>query len=261
MLTKLDLNHFDFKTLASLTDLEFQNYCKQEKLSHHHEWLLPQLVAQFGQWQLVKRDGKILVRETLKHNIGTDPKPLVLWRFTRIARGDLTLKQHTNPEYATLTPLILLGFKKYQGVPYSHWQGCEDLNRVVEPKLFEALSLDQEVLSGLRDLRSSRLLEIRDQGLLNKTGAKAGTLKPANSTWSLTGITGTEIGGLPKLTQTILTQIWLAHPQNRSSSMILDLWDWDKIPTPLVSGEIFQKPTEPAPQSKKQPNAFELPWL
>ena len=63
---------------------------------------------------------------------------------------------------------------------------------------------------------------------------------------------------MPKLTQTMLTQCWLAHPKHRNPYMILDPQNWDQMPEPLTSSEIFLKPT-----TKKvvvQDTAGDLPW-
>jgi hypothetical protein len=84
-------------------------------------------------------------------------------------------------------------------------------------------------------------------------------MKPAKSTWSLTGIQDTEIGHLPKLTQTIITQCWLAHPELRTPYMILDLENWDSMPKPLVSNEIF-KPTKEQEPIRTREVAEVLPW-
>jgi hypothetical protein len=96
---------------------------------------------------------------------------------------------------------------------------------------------------------------------MNKTGAKAGQLKPAETTWSLTGIRDTEIGHLPKLTQTMLTQIWLAHPAKRTQSMILHPTNWDLMPEPLISMELFESTNKAVEQFKSQKHDKLLPWL
>ena len=104
-------------------------------------------------------------------------------------------------------------------------------------------------------LGSDRLLEIQKQGLTTKTGKTAGSQKPAKSTWSLSGLQDTEIGHLPKVTQTILTQCWLAHPELRTPYMILDLNDWDRMPQPLTTNDIFK-----ATPTKTKELATTLPW-
>lgn len=264
LIKKQDIDELDYKTLHSLTDVEFLNWVKTNKLHIYHQWLLPQMVAYFGTWRLVLDPyNHIDVLQTLKHNMESDPKAITLWRLSRIPRSNILELQAKNPDYAQLTPLILMGFKRYQQVNYECWRDRPHLEHILEPKLMEAL-----VLSDLSfcDLGSDRLLEIRNQGLMNKSGAKVGQLKPADSTWALTGVQDTEIGHLPKLAQTILTQIWMAHPSKRTQYMLLDFKNWDRMPEPLVTGEIFQpvgRPDRNVELKRKvnQSNAFELPWL
>ena len=163
-----------------------------------------------------------------------------------------------SPTLGSLTPLILLAFKQYQGVPYSRWQGLDNLSHIIEPRLYTAITSD---VGDLASLGSDRLLQIRQQGLTTRSGSNSGSQKPAETTWQLTGIKDTEIGHLPKLTQTILTQIWLAHPRHRSPSMILDITNWDNIPAPLFPVDIFSpsKANNPEQEVKTQP--ITLPWM
>jgi hypothetical protein len=221
-------------------------------------WLLPQLVAAFGSWKLILVDGKIDVKLTLKHNCEASLEAQAMWRLSRIPRTCLLTKQVAIPEYAVLTPLILAGFKRMQGVGYASWQGLENLDYVLEPRLYSAVCVD------VPDLGSERLLEIRQQGLTTRSGKSAGQLKNAETTWSLNGISDTELGHLPKLTQSMLTQIWLAHPSHRSNLMILDPENWDHLPEPLIAPTIFKQPLkefaalDPKPN---QPTKSLLPWM
>lgn len=248
-LKKQDLSELNYKELVSLTDAELSEF-SQKHLQPHFLWLLPQLVANFGSWTLVETAGQIDIKATLQQNVGQDPKQQVLWKLTRIPRSDLVRSQVGFPEYATFTPIILMGFKRYQGVQYERWRGLDHLEWILEPKLLEAICVDYS------DLGSDELLDIRTQGLMNKTGQKAGTLKPPESTWSLTGVKDTKLGHLPKLTQTMLCQIWIAHPSKRTHYMILDPKNWDNMPEPIISAEIFQ------PQDTKQTKQTNtLPWL
>ena len=259
IIKKQELQSLPLKEINGFTHAELEHWIKQEKLSHLHEWLLPQLVAHFGTWKLVRNSsGEWDVLNTLKHNIGDDPKLQGLWKLSRVTRSLLLPSQTKHPQYAQLTPLILAGFKLYKDVLYSSWQGLPNLEYIVEPKLWEALNLSPQQLAICGDLGSERLLEIRAQGLMNKSGKSAGELKQAESTWALTGIQGTELGSFPKLTQSMLTQIWIAHPTKRTQYMILDPLHWDLMPEPLVSAEIFQEP-EQTTQPKK--DIFAMPWL
>lgn len=121
-----------------------------------------------------------------------------------------------------------------QGLQYESFRGLSGLEWLLEPKLYEALVTKQSI----PNLSKERLLEIREQGLEYRTGPKQGQTRRAESTWQLYGIQGTELGDLPKYTQTMLTQCWLAHPQHRKPTMILDPHNWDNQPEPLIDGVI-----------------------
>jgi hypothetical protein len=254
-ITKQDINECDFGDIVKLEETQLNLWCDDNRLDRFESWLLPQLVANFGRWELKTSQGKIDPLATIKHNC-SDPKQQEFWKLTRAKRSKLVAKQISNPKYSTLTPLILAGFKQYQGVQYSSWHGLENLNYILEPELQLATNVDY------CDLGSERLLSIREQGLTQRSGAKAGQQKPAESTWSLSGIQDTEIGHLPKLTQSMLCQIWLAHPKHRDPLMILDPKNWDLMPEPIISHEVFKRP-EPIHTTLKQglPNNIDLPWL
>lgn len=260
LLKKQSITELPHKDIESMTETELEAFAEKVLSKRCGSWLLPQLVAAFGQWTLVKdSQGSIDVVKTLKHNCENNSANTAYWKISRITRSLLVAAQTKAPEYATLTPLILAGFKRMQGVDYESWRGLPKLEYILEPRLLEAVAVD------CPDLGSERLLEIRTQGLTQRSGIKAGQMKPAESTWSLAGIADTELGHLPKLTQTILTQIWLAHPSHRSSLMILDPRDWDRIPEPLIANNVFKtpEPKEIAPLEKntKETNKTLLPWM
>lgn len=258
---KQELQSIDFEPTYGKSVETFEAWAESNELSHLHGWLLPQLVAWFGTWTLAyTADGRIDCLKTIHQNC-PDPKTRAFYTLSRIKRSVLVASQTKSPDYATLTPLILMGQKRMKGIDYESWRTAQDLSWILEPRLFDAIVLDAEVVATVCSLGSDRLVEIRDQGLLARTGAKAGQMKPAKSTWSLTGIQGTELGSLPKITQTILTQCWLAHPESRTPYMILDLQNWDNMPQPLVTNDIFKSVSAP-PQLKKQAKeaAVALPW-
>lgn len=262
-LRKLQLEELPLKQIATMTETELEDWAAKNALNRLGSWLLPQLVAHFGSWRLILVDGHIDVKQTLKHNCEPSLEAQACWRLSRIARTLLVTKQIAIPEYAVLTPLILAGFKRMQGISYESWRGLENLEYVLEPRLLEAVNRTD--IPDLCSLGSERLLEIRQQGLTQRSGAKAGQLKPAESTWSLTGISDTELGHLPKLTQTILTQIWLAHPTHRNALMILDPNNWDRMPEPLITTNVLKtpEPQEIAPLEKisKESAKTLLPWM
>lgn len=262
-ITKQDIYTLDLAAINSMTDLELEEFCETNKLSHFHGWLLPQMVAYFGSWTLQYTSaGNIDVLATLKHNVGTDPQLQGIWKLSRVKRSLLIPIMSKAPDYGTLTPLILMGLKRMQNIQYQSWRMLPNLEYVLEARLLEALDLGIDDLVVCLNLGSDRLLELRDQGLMQRTGQKAGQLKKPESTWSLTGMAGTEIAHLPKLTQTMLTQIWLAHPSLRTPYMILDPNNWDNLPAPLVTPEIFKATELEIPRKlKPEPVVDKLPWM
>jgi hypothetical protein len=245
------IDEFDFAQYAEAQDLEA--LAERDGLTNYNTWMLPQILAHYGSWRLVKNDqGQVLPQETAKQNI-TTPWHMGLWRVvTRLKRGSLVKLQGSpiGVNYSSLVPIVLAGAKRYQNVPYSDWQLAPD-SKLVHQELLEAM------FSVCPDLGSARLLEIREQGLTIKSGAKAGSVQKATSKWTLTGIQDTELFGLPKLAVTMLTQIWVANPSLRTELMILDPKNWDVMPKPLVDSEIFH------PQQVQQPLAervVDLPW-
>lgn len=256
---KQEINSLDFSGTEHLNVEGWETWCEQMQLSHLHQWLLPQLVAWYGSWTLVYDEhSNYDCLATIKKNC-VDPKSRAFYMLSRVKRSLLVAQQTKTPDYATLTPLILMGLKRMQGIEYETWKNSTGLQYFLEPRLFDALVLDSSDLEEVNSLGSDRLLEIQKQGLTTKTGKTAGSQKPAKSTWSLTGIQDTEIGHLPKITQTILTQCWLAHPELRTPYMILDLNDWDTMPKPLVTNDIFKAVPEQKP-TKAREMANILPW-
>jgi hypothetical protein len=255
---KQEIHSLDFTGTEGMNLEAWETWADTMNLSHLHTWLLPQLVAWYGNWTLVYDGDKIDCLGSIKHNC-PDPKSRAFYMLSRVKRALLVATQTKSPEYATLTPLIMMGLKRMKGVNYESWRNSTGLQYILEPRLFSAMILSDADLSIIGSLGSDRLKEIQVQGLTTKSGKTAGSMKPAKSTWSLTGIQDTEIGHLPKLTQTIITQCWLAHPELRTPYMILDLENWDSMPQPLVSNEIFKAVPEQQP-NKSREVADVLPW-
>ena len=259
LLQKQSIAELPHKDIESMTETELEDFAGKTLSKRCGSWLLPQLVAAFGSWQLVQQAGLIDVVATLKQNCEHNSQNTAYWRISRITRSLLVTSQTKTPEYATLTPLILAGFKRMQGVQYEAWRSSKNLEYVLEPRLYEAV-----VVNNLPNLGSERLLEIRQQGLMTRSGKSAGQLKNAETTWSLNGISDTELGHLPKLTQSILAQIWLAHPVHRSNLMILDPTNWDHMPDPLIAPTIFKQPVKESAalgEVPKETTKTLLPWM
>jgi len=253
---KQEIHSLDFTGCEHLDVQGWETWAESMNLSHLHQWLLPQLVAWYGSWTLVLDDkSNYDCLATVKLNC-QDPKSQAFYMLSRIKRSLLVPIMTKAPDYGTLTPLILMGLKRMQGINYETFRSSSGLQYLLEPRLLDAVVLPSTDLEVVDGLGSNRLLEIQKQGLTTKSGKTAGSIKPARSTWSLSGIQDTEIGHLPKLTQTILTQCWLAHPELRTPYMMLDLQNWDTMPQPLATNDIFKAvQTQP-----KQELAATLPW-
>lgn len=259
---KQELRYVPFETYANVTDkLDLEAKAKQDHLYTMEHWLLPQILAHYGRWEPVLVEGQISGIDTLKQNIQKDPWEIGLWRVcTQLSRGMLVKSQghQRSAEYGRFTPLIMAGLKKYKDIPYSHWHR-EHLDHCMDPLLLEAILADYEPFT------VDELLEAREEGLLIKSGTKLGQLKPILSTWKLSGIPHLRVGKLPVLAQTMLCQVWLAHPSIRNASMILDPKSWDTLPKALIDSEVItpaKKETSPfghVPQ-KLVVEDNRLPW-
>lgn len=219
---QLPISHLNYRDLR-----ELEQQCRDCRLANHSSWILPQLIAWFGSWEVLPT-----ARETLLHNCDTDLKR-TLYSLALVSRGAVVLRQTLQPEHSALVPLILSGQKKMRGRTYESWRSYPGLELLVHKPLLEAARSTPPTLS------RERLLELRTAGLLHRAGERAGTPRAAASSWRLYHMQDTELGGLPPLAQTMLTQIWVASPQLRSQQMILDPASWDALPDPLLSPEIF----------------------
>lgn len=266
-----DIADFPFQEYAKLNESQLEDLAKTHYLTAFNSWMLPQIAAHYGKWKLVRNEaGKVDCDLTAKENI-TTPWDIGLWKVvTKLKRGSL-VKSQVNPEfcsYSALVPIILMGAKKFCGVKYSEWDVRPDC-KLIDKNLLEAmtweLTEEQESEPHSLDLTqtqyglgSDELLLLQTQGLTVKSGPKSGTVMKPTSSWCLRGMRGTTLAWVPKLTGTMLCQIWVAHPSLRTEYMVLDPVDWDYMPEPLITSEIFKTNTgKSAPASD---SSYDLPW-
>jgi hypothetical protein len=221
-------------------------FVKTNNIDKMWTWLMPQLVSYIATLPPVAVEGKISGLDYIKKYFFTgDPWHEGLYRFLMIDSRSCYLTTQYKGEaknFCSLVPLIMYAHKFVNNIPYSAWKR-DEVHFVVNESLAAAMLCEVP-----EDLSNERLLEIREQGLTWKSGKDKGSTKDPISTYKLYGIKDTELGHLPDLATTMLTQIWCAHPSNRTKYMILDPKDWDAVPPPLVSVDIF-KPKAPAPKS------------
>ena len=206
-------------------------------------WMMPQIIAYIATLtprikpnELGTLEGQVDGVEYIKqHFFNNNPWMEGLYRFLMIdTKGSYVQQQYKGDarNYCALVPLILYAHKLHNSLPYAVW-GRKNLRYVVNESLAQAMTCE------VPKLNTERVLQIRNQGLMVKTGAKAGETRNPLTTYKLYSVQDTELGNVPELAQTMLTQIWCAHPDNRTKYMVLDPEDWDRVPPPLINTNVF----------------------
>lgn len=248
MNTKNVLTNIPFQELLHTDDYD----AAAKSLNLYQPWILPQATAYIAEhWKPKKVGTKYSALATLEC-LDSDWSKGLWTALVKLKRSLLVQRQATESgaHYCALVPIILAAYKKYLNIPYSEWESSE-LKYVVDKNLLEAM------LCEVPNLTTDELLQYRELGLTLKTGPKAGQQKPALSTWRLYNLQDTPLHNLPPLAQTMLTQIWCAHPQLRNNYMVLDPQSWDHMPPPLLVEDIFV--ATPKPKAKKS-DVWDLPW-
>lgn len=251
-----NIKEFPFESYCEAkTTAELVEIAQTHRLSNHNAWMLPQIAAYYGSWEPVTNSGKICPRLTARQNMTTHWS-IGLWRVvTQLKRSSLVATQNLahSVNYSSVVPIILMGLKRYKNTPYTSWQ-LDHKDTIVESKLLEAmLWRNDEVYH----LPRAELLKIRELGLTVKTGDRTGTQNRATNQWCLRGVGLTGLGSTPQLVQTMLTQIWVCHPSLRTNLMILDPYNWDSTPEPLIQAEVLDAA---APKTNTVQYSNALPW-
>lgn len=224
-------------------------------------WLYPQLMAMLAEMKLnTNADGLINGRDMWIDNIDTNS---AWWKgvvtFIKIDPRGLTVsdKQYTSPgrAYCSLVPIVMAAHKLYNDVPYSRWSRSS-LGAVVNKSLLDAMLWTPDLENFYSD---EELLEIRDKGLEIMSGNRSGQLNKAESTFKLSGIEDPYFRSIPHLAQVMLTQIWCAHPDNRTNLMILDPVNWDNAPQPLLKNLFNNKPVKEVVSKVSPENEVVIP--
>jgi hypothetical protein len=234
----------------------------KNSVSQKLTWLPHQLLAYFGTWTAVRDDtGKYNAQLTSDANTRQRGDYYALGSallatsartnfFKDAPKGNQQYKSVINP----LVPIILAGFKKYQGIDYSEWN-LVGLETLLDPELAKLVGVT------VPELSHSELIALRNTAITDKQGARAGIPNNPATCTKLNHLGDTALGHLPKLAKYMVLQTWAAHPSNRNEYMILDPNNWDAIPEPLVSKDIFlHKSPQAAPKATPSFGYNELPW-
>jgi hypothetical protein len=216
-----------------------QEFVKINNIDKLWTWMMPQLVAHIATLTPVTVEGQISGLDYIKKYFFSPGDDFMqgVYRFLMLdTRSSYLTTQYKGEakNFCSLVPLIPYAHKLHNNIPYSAWKR-DEIHFVVNPALSSAMTCEVP-----DDLTHEILLEIREKGLVWRSGKNAGAPRDPLSTYKLYGVKETEIGHLPELAQTMLTQIWCAHPSNRTKYMVLDPKSWDNIPPPLISQDIFK---------------------
>lgn len=235
----------------------------KNSISQKLTWLPHQLLAYFGSWKAQRDDtGKYSAPLTWDANTRQRADYFALGSgllatsartnfFKDAPKGNQQYKSVINP----LVPIILAGFKKYQGIKYSDWN-LVGLEILLDPELAKLVGVT------VPQIAHSDIIALRNTAVTDKQGARAGIPNNPATCTKLNHLGDTALGHLPKLAKYMVLQTWAAHPSNRNEYMILDPNDWDRIPEPLISKDIFlhKSPQAAVKTSATNFGYSELPW-
>jgi len=168
-----------------------------------------------------------------------------------VSRSDLLgCTARDNPRYASLTPLLMYAHKKHHGIKYEEWDKEEHnkgIQYAIGKFLNNVLTEEPEILKAARDFVTDpanldQVAEVRRLYLNGKAAdGYSGSLTKLNVT--LDGYDAAISLRSGSCYAKMLLQTWVAHPSLRvPGAMILDPYDWDKVPESLDI--VIQAPVE-----------------
>ena len=239
-MSKFDLKNIRIEYLKD-TKETIADFVKSCQLNW--KWFGPQLLAEIANYDLIfDSDGYVDAGATYNALPARGRALLIITTSSRSKIGGIGKHSWLEPDllpYCGLVPLFLAAHKKHNNVPYDKWAYAkkEDLKKFVEAKLLEAMQDDTPYPT------KEVGMYLRNYFIVRRTGLPVSS-SPSTIWGHVDPDYPPEMGEstvvAPRLVQTIQTQLWAAHPLNRNSSMILNNNEWDDIPQPFDSGEIFE---------------------
>lgn len=240
----------------SITDIWMPRY----KLNGLLVSVLPQIMAHiaakpFRMVEVVTAEGQLDGSKLLKHIFDFNSEwERGLYLFLMLdTRSSYLPSQYKGEgvQFCSLVPLIMYAFKLHHKIAYSKWSR-DSVHWVVNKSLCDAMKYEHS-------FSREDILAARELGLVYQNGDKKGQSRNPQSNFKLWATKGGCLHGAPPLAQVMLTQIWSAHPSSRTPYMILDPNNWDHMPAPLISQDIFKPQT--AKSNSYDGNVLDLPWL
>lgn len=232
---KQDIKLIPFEELLESEQPDYSSFAKKYRINvvEPDHWFPVQLMAYLATYKFIPNGD-----EFLAHNLKSD-RDNGLYRFIIEAnRSDWITKQILHPLVCSITPTYMAAQKIYNNIPYNSWNITENL---VPEALFLAMDIEVDKIE----------LSLSDFSALRKKCLLWGN-KPQNPATfhSVYHTNGTLLDGLPSLAKNMLLQTWCAHPNNRKDYMILDPWDWDNVPAPMIETDTILETEKPEPTKK-----------
>jgi hypothetical protein len=212
-----------------------KQFIEKYRIDYHREWILPLLVTYLGNMRKYKLDNGKYSGLQFRNKNFTSLRDRGIYRFLMVNERSSYLKSQYNSadkQYCSLVPLILYAQKLVDQTDYSAWDR-DELIYVVNSELADAMLCD------VPEFSKEELLRVRTAGLTEVSGK----MKNPVSTHMLYGMEqkSGDWAGVPKLAKVMLTQIWCAHPENRTRYMVLNPSNWDRMPLPLVQTTVVEE--------------------
>lgn len=198
--------------------------------------ILPELMTLVGNLPYKLNENGLISGKSLLSAFSKDATMLGIYVFLMLDSRSCYLTQQykgTARPFSSLVPLIPYAIRLVKGVAYTAWDP-EEIRLVINNDLADAMLFDLDPKPTRDDI-----LEGREQGLTFASGKDVGKMRNPVTSFKLFATAGTCFEKTPHLWQVMTSQIWVAHPENRSKYMVLDPLNWDKVPPPLVSVEVF----------------------
>ena len=219
----------------------------------HTDWIMPQIVTLLGNMPIERNSNGLISGKKFISNFST-PWLRGIYYLNKInTKSSYLHLQYKAPskEFGALVPLVMYAQRLVKNIPYSAWDR-DEIHYIVHSDLCNAM------LSDPHNFTKDELLAIRNEGLTVKSGASEGERKSALTSHKLTAVKDSNWNNLPPLTQVMLAQIWMAHPDAKTKYMILDPYNWDRMPPALVSSEVFN--TDPKLKKSNTPITSDVHW-
>lgn len=196
------------------------------QLKQDSPWWCEQALAAIAEHSPVKVDGKYNGPATIGSIEDQWVRGLIFYLAFAPASSYHTKKITDYPQYGSFTPMVLAAYKQYHNIGYEEWD--KESCRKILPKVLAQLIGLQEI----KKFSTSDLLALR---------AELGTKYGFGSFGK-----NTELEVYPVAARRMLVQNWLCDPnvyQNNGNLIVLDPFNWDRKPEPLVSIEIMETNT------------------